>query len=199
MNGLSKCSLSVVWKNIRKNRAREKYMEIEDWMSRNKCDIAALNETGLIGREYMELGKGYEWVGVNKCVEAGRSGGVGFIVRSGVMFESVESMSDDVCFIKIGRLDSKYEWLLGSIYMNCEGVRKEENKAKANCIMTVVKHAMEVGLKVMIGGDMNGHIWELDKCENWNGRLIKSLANELGLQVLNCILEGYEWTNMVYE
>ena len=31
---------------------------------------------------------------------------------------------EDVCLVKIGRSDHKFEWLVGSVYMNCEGVRK---------------------------------------------------------------------------
>ena len=30
-------------------------------------------------------------------------------------------------------------------------------------------------LNIMIGGDMNAHIWELDKCGNKNGKLLKSV------------------------
>ena len=26
--------------------------------------------------------------------------------------------------LKNGRMDGKFEWLLGSIYMNCKGIRK---------------------------------------------------------------------------
>ena len=37
---------------------------------------------------------------------------------------------EDVCLVKIGRSDHKFEWLVGSVYMNCEGVRKEENILK---------------------------------------------------------------------
>ena len=37
---------------------------------------------------------------------------------------------------------------------------------------------------------MNGHIWELDKCENGNGRLIKGLARDCELAIGNCIWEG---------
>ena len=33
---------------------------------------------------------------------------------------------EDVCLVKIGRSDHNFEWLVGSVYMNCEGVRKEE-------------------------------------------------------------------------
>ena len=50
--------------------------------------------------------------------------------------------------------------------MNCEGVRKEENILKLDYIKGVVWRALDDGLAIMIGGDMNAHIWELDGCEN---------------------------------
>ena len=31
---------------------------------------------------------------------------------------------EDISFIKIGRVDGKFEWFIGSIYMNCEGIRR---------------------------------------------------------------------------
>ena len=37
---------------------------------------------------------------------------------------------EDVCFVKIWRSEYKFEWMVGSVYMNCEGVRKEENILK---------------------------------------------------------------------
>ena len=30
-----------------------------------------------------------------------------------------------ICFVKIGKHDKRYEWHLGSVYMNCEGIREE--------------------------------------------------------------------------
>ena len=34
-------------------------------------------------------------------------------------------MMEDVCFVKkIGLSEHKFEWMVGSVYMNCEGVRK---------------------------------------------------------------------------
>ena len=77
---------------------------------------------------------------------------------------------EDVCFVKTGRRDHKFEWLVGSVYMNCEGVCKEENILKLEYIKGAVWRALENGLGIMIGGDMNAHIWELDGCENENGR-----------------------------
>ena len=80
---------------------------------------------------------------------------------------------EDVCLVKIGRSDHKFEWLIKSVYMNCEGVRKEENILKLEYIKAAVWRALENGLGIMIGGDMNAHIWELDGCENVNGRGMK--------------------------
>ena len=81
----------------------------------------------------------------------------------------------------------KFEWLVGSVCMNCEGVRKEENILKLEYIKVVVWRALDDGLGIMIGGDINAHIWELDGCENENGRRMKENMNEIGLQILNCV------------
>ena len=37
---------------------------------------------------------------------------------------------------------------------------------------------------------MNAHIWELDGCENENGRRMKESYKEIGLQILNCVWDG---------
>ena len=71
-----------------------------------------------------------------------------------------------------------------------EGVRKEENILKLEYIKGVVWRALDDGLRVMIGGDMNVHIWELDGCENKNGRRTKENMNEFGIQILNCVWDG---------
>ena len=93
---------------------------------------------------------------------------------------------------KIGRSEHKFEWMVGSVYMNCEGVRKEENILKLEYIKGVVWRALEDGLGIIIGGDMNAHIWELDGCENENGRRMKENKNEMGLQILNYV---WDWLN----
>ena len=41
----------------------------------------------------------------------------------------IEKM-EDVCLVKLGWSDHMFEWLVGKVYMNCEGIRKEENILK---------------------------------------------------------------------
>ena len=78
-------------------------------------------------------------------------------------------------------MDGKFEWLLGSIYMNCEGIRREENETMMHMNKSMVNKAKLERLKILFGGDINAHILELDRCENRNGRLLKQLAGDLGL------------------
>ena len=96
----------------------------------------------------------------------------------------------DVCLLKIGWSDHKFEWLVESVYMDYEGVRKKDKILKLEYIKEVVWRALDDGLSIMIGSDMNGHIWELDGCENGNGRRMKESMNEMGLQILNCVWDG---------
>ena len=63
--------------------------------------------------------------------------------------------------------------------MNCEGIRREENEIKMHMIKSVVNMANFEGLKILFGGDMNAHLWELDRCDNGNGRLRKQLTGDL--------------------
>ena len=56
-----------------------------------------------------------------------------------------------MCFIKkIGRVDGKFQWLLGCIYLYCEGVRREENVKKAFMITAVVNKAKYEGMKIYL-------------------------------------------------
>ena len=60
--------------------------------------------------------------------------------------------SEDICFIKIGAHANRHNWLLGSIYMNCEGIREEDNVLKMRCVKEVISKAKGDGLNIMIGG-----------------------------------------------
>ena len=171
-------------------RSRERQSEIMDWIERSKCDICVVTETVLTGEEYMEVSDGYSWFAANRELTKGRSGGAGFIIKKEIRCEEIIDKMEDVCRVKIGRSNHKFEWLVGSVYMNCEGVRKEENILKLEYIKGVVWRVLDYGLDIMIGSDMNVHIWELDACENENDRRMKENMNEIGLQILNCVWDG---------
>ena len=76
-----KLTVKVVWNNVRKIRTREKQMELEEWMKKSDCNVCAINETGLNGNEYVEVGDEYKWIGTNRDWMKGKTGGVGFTIK----------------------------------------------------------------------------------------------------------------------
>ena len=68
---------------------------------------------------------------------------------------------------------------------------------KIRCVKDVISKVKEDGLNIVIGGDINAHICELDKCENKNGKHLKSVMDEINLQMIfNCvwdIMKGATW------
>lgn len=81
------------------------------------------------------------------------------------------------------------------IYLAVGSAREDENQAIMSC---VVKDAMAIGggKSILIMGDFNGHIAELDGWEDSNGRRLLKIAEELQLEMVNLrpTCEGqYTW------
>ena len=114
-------------------------------MKKNECNVCAINETGLNGNEYVEVSEEYKWIGTNRDWMRGKTGGVWFVMKSDIECQRIICDSEDICFIKIGAHANRYNWLLGSIYMNCEGIRGEENVLKMRCVKEVISKAKEMG------------------------------------------------------
>ena len=47
-------------------------------------------------------------------------------------------------------MDGKFEWLLCSIYVNCAGIRREENEKKTHMIKSVVNKANSERMKIFL-------------------------------------------------
>ncbi|ELU14480.1 hypothetical protein CAPTEDRAFT_185205 [Capitella teleta] len=63
--------------------------------------------------------------------------------------------------------------ILVNVYQKCEGVNVVENKERMAIVQKVTERARMKGEMLIVGGDFNGHIWELDGVENVNGRMLK--------------------------
>ena len=87
--------MRLVFKNVRKVKSMKKQKELMKGVVETKIDICAVNETGLVGDEYIETtGTGYTWYGSNREREEERGGGVGFIVKNNVEIEVVKRQED---------------------------------------------------------------------------------------------------------
>ena len=67
-----------------------------------------------------------------------------------------------------------------------------KNSRIADYVNQEVIKAKREQQKVIIGGDFNGHVYELDGREDRNGRLIKLMAEDNELELLNCTIEGMD-------
>ena len=45
----------------------------------------------------------------------GNMGGVGFIITCDLECKRISCDRENICFVKIGKQDKRYEWLLGSV------------------------------------------------------------------------------------
>ena len=68
----------------------------------------------------MEVNDRYTWFAENREWTKWRSDDAGFIIKEGIRCAEMMSKIGNVCFVKIGRSDHKFERLVGSVYMNCE-------------------------------------------------------------------------------
>ena len=84
-------------------------MELDDWMQKNDCDVCAINGTGLNGSEYVEVCDRYTWIGRNRDWVKGKTGCAGFIIKPDLKCKRISCDSEDICFVKIGKHDKRYD------------------------------------------------------------------------------------------
>ncbi|KAH6945790.1 hypothetical protein HPB50_009948 [Hyalomma asiaticum] len=135
----------------------------------------ALTETHLRDLEEPPTHKDWCWVGNNRSGSNRKGGGVGFLWRRDTQWQGV------------GRNCMDHMWLTGDImgtsvavcviYMAVSGTRLEANEALIECVAS--------DREILILGDFNGHISELDGYTDPNGNLLLWLAERLQLNIAN--------------
>ena len=199
----SKPELHIIWKNVQSLKSRARQGEFYAWLKESDATIMCVCETWLKGGEYLEVDdKEYAWVGRNRDFEDPGGGGVGFCIKRNnnwVFEESGDPSITDSILVKLKRRDRhKWEYLIGVVYLEVEGKPGsfEKNAKKMEYLQCEIDKAKKEGMKILVGGDLNGHIGELDGRENRNGGLIKWLTETCNLEILNCVVEGmgeYTW------
>ena len=169
--------------------------ECEEW----KLDVLCMTETHL--REVMDVGNEnhtYSVLGKGRSKQNKKGGGIAVLVRkdSNIGCEELNigecEMSEDLMAIKLEYNGEKErESLYVCVcYMTVEGQEgKVENKKKYEILKQFVReHKNE---RVLVVGDMNGHIGLLGERMNFNGALLRETCEGESLEILNeTIAEG---------
>ena len=162
--------------------------ELEEW----KMDIVGVTETHLRDNVYLEEEE-YVMIGKGRRAQTTRGGGVALLYRKGKGFRVEEidvgtsAASEDVLAMKVECVNEKGKserMIVIVAYMTVEGERAvRENRGKYEVMRKTVRDFSSE--KVLIMGDMNGHVGVLGERMNRNGELLDEFVNEMNLENLN--------------
>ena len=167
--------------------------ELSEW----NVDVLGVTETQL--RERVELkSDSYCMIGKGRSKQQRKGGGVGVLVRVDADVDVEElnvgecEMSEDVMAVRLEYTAGRERESVTVIvcYMTVEGVEaRMENERKYRIIERLVQeHKNE---RVIVMGDMNGHIGILGEEVNRNGQLLLDFAEVNELEILNAtVAEG---------
>ena len=168
--------------------------ECEQW----KLDVMCVTETHL--RETITLNEDehmYSMIGKGRSKQQKRGGGVAVLVRKDSMLvcEMMDvgdcDMSEDILAVRLENVGRVKESIYVCVcYMTREGPgARLENVRKYEIVKRFVND--HVNERILIVGDMNGHIGLLGEGMNDNGRLLREVCKEMNLEILNeTIAEG---------
>ena len=170
-----------------------KYEDMCDEMHECGLDIIGLNETHL--RDRIEMNSNpdrYKMIGKGRNIWKKQGGGVGVLIRNSlpVSIEEIEVNDcmecEDILVLKIQPVGHKDKecMLLIICYMTTSGESAmNDNVNKYESIRKII--GLHKEKKIILMGDMNGHIGLLGEPVNNNGRLLLDFSEELNLEILN--------------
>lgn len=151
-------------------------------MEEEGITLYGVAETHLRDLERPPVNPLWNWAGCNRESTSRKGGGVGFLWREGSTWTPLE----DSCV--------EHTWLSGYIHatpvLACVvylGVSSNQHSENTN-VVRCIRHDIERwghSREVLILGDFNGHIQELDGYTDHNGKLLLEMAQELSLEIAN--------------
>ncbi|KAH7972898.1 hypothetical protein HPB52_018512 [Rhipicephalus sanguineus] len=159
-----------------------KWEELYRTMTAEHILLCAVAETHLRELEEPPIHADWRWEGKNRAGHGRKGGGVGFLWRR----EQEWQREDRGC--------ADHLWMTGDlmgipvavcvVYLTVKGVHYEENERLLECVLGDAERLAGCR-EVLILGDFNGHISELDGYTDANGKLLTQLAERLQLEILN--------------
>lgn len=180
--------------NLTGARRQQKWEELFSQLDDEKMILFGVAETHLRDLEEAPTNENWCWAGRNRVEGQRRGGGVGVVWRN----TSVWQKEPRECWDHI--------WVTGEIicipvavcivYLSVGTARREENQRLMACVTTDAK-ALAATREILIMGDFNGHLHELDGLEDENGRMMMQMAEDNALEIVNlrASCEGqYTWS-----
>ena len=172
-----------------------KLEDLEKECSEWKVDMIGLTETHMRDEwDIMNEESQYKWLGKGRRKQCRKGGGVAVMFKKDTQFdvEVVDvgdcEMSEDILVVRVemlgGQRGKREEVFVCVCYMTVEGQNAPvENKRKYDILQKFVSENETE--RIIIMGDMNGHIGILGERTNGNGELLRGFCEEMRLEILN--------------
>ena len=168
--------------NGTKSTAR-KWASLErDVLIRKNISIMLLSETRLMNEESCPPIQGYSYNYSNRKETKNKrpNGGVGILFKSDLEILWIEKSKD---WIAQAMMITKQKWVIVSFYIAHGLIRQD--KTFFETLSTFIKSKCNDGCYLLLGGDANSHIVELDGRTNPRGKLLEEFAVSHGLNIVN--------------
>ncbi|MDJ1305866.1 MAG: reverse transcriptase domain-containing protein, partial [Candidatus Midichloria sp.] len=139
-------------------------------------------ETHLRDMEQPPCNPDYVWEECNRMEGTRKGGGIGAFIRKSMEFQRIRKECDEHLWLK-GKVAGE-PTLLGVVYLWTGTGAKEENRKMLECISRDVSEVGE-GSEIIIMGDMNAHIEDLDGYTDSTGSILLEMVEKHDLVLCN--------------
>lgn len=177
-----KARVAISYINMQGGRKKAKWLEIEEQLNKEQIGVYAVTETHLRDLEEPPHIKNYVWEGCNRTISERKGGGVGMLIHRGAKWVRVKQTCSEHLWV-LGTVGGKETWL-GVAYLWTGNNCREKNQEIVDCMSADIKEFGN-GAEIILLGDMNAHIHDLDGYSDTNGKLLLDLCEQHSLEIVN--------------
>lgn len=178
-------NLCLATYNMNGGRSERKWVTIERDVLRSPEEVSILmvSETRLMNSETPPNLSGYSWIGSNRRGKSGRrsSGGVGILWATHVGDDVWSEKGKDWVAQAI-QIEGEI-WVFISIYV--AQTTPSLNRRLFDAVTDVIRYRCIGRENLIVAGDFNAHLRQLDGYQNARGEMMLEFANQMNLTVLN--------------
>lgn len=179
-NGKYQFGLNIGFWNINnRGKTAERFARTVSECMIRELDIVGVAETYLIEDEGVPSFDGYSAVTSNRESDDIKGGGTAILVKSSINYEEIQINHPDIVGIKV-------ECKMGEILVLTVYVAPGRSPEQRDCQYNTIRSFLESNSKpVILLGDFNAKMSNIDGINNQSGQLLSDLARQFNLSILN--------------
>ncbi|XP_064474516.1 uncharacterized protein LOC135388711 [Ornithodoros turicata] len=185
--------LKIAFLNIQGGRQERKWLEMTEVLHSEKLAAFMVAETHLRDDETPPTINGFAWEGLNRVGGERRGGGIGFLGSTARPWRRFKQNCSEHMWIETTL--NKRKLAIAGVYW-WTGAQEEKNITMAKCLEKDIEDLKKTH-DIMILGDFNAHLEELDGRLDKNGQRLLNIAENHDLIIANLtvpINAPYTWT-----